>query len=115
MERGLDDLGLGEAERAAVLEADRRLKAMFPVARTVIFGSVARGQAGEESDLDLLVVTTEPPTHRMRNAMSDEIFAINLEHGTNLSIVVVEAHSWERGPLAHTPLHAEIARDGVLL
>ena len=88
---------------------------MFPVARTVVFGSAARGQADEESDLDLLVVTTEPPTHRMRNAMSDEIFAINLEHGTNLSIVVVEAHSWERGPLANTPLYAEVARDGVMV
>lgn len=45
----------------------------------IVFGSVARGKANDESDLDLLVITSKPPTHAMRDAMSDEIFEVNLK------------------------------------
>ena len=115
MLHGIDHLRLGSAERIAVLEAEQRLKKLFPVDRVIVFGSAARGKADDESDIDLLVITSKPATHAMRDAMSDEIFEVNLEHGTNLSIVVVEARSWESGLLSSTPLHAEIARDGVML
>ena len=115
MGRSLDTLLLTASEHKAVLEADRRLKKLFPVEQLIVFGSVARCQADEGSDLDLLVVTTEPMTYRMRNAMSDAIFDINLEYDTNLSIVVVDAGSWESGVLSATPLHAEIERDGVFV
>jgi len=113
MRRNLGDLRISEPKRQAVLEADRRLKELFPVERLIVFGSAARGQADEGSDLDVMVITREPATHRMRNAMSDVIFEINLEYDTNLSIIVVDAKSWDAGILTQTPLHAEVERDGV--
>ena len=115
MIRNLGDLRISEPERKAVLEADRRLKEIFPVERLIVFGSAARGQADEGSDLDVMVITREPATHRMRNAMSDVIFELNLEYDTNLSIVAVDAQSWDAGILTQTALHAEVERDGVPL
>ena len=47
--------------------------------------------------------------------MSDVIFEINLEYDTNLSIVTVDAQSWDAGILTQTGLHAEVDRDGVLV
>jgi len=106
-------LGLSEAQYHAVLEAKRQLKQEFPVEKLIVFGSVARGEADEESDLDLLVITSEPATHRIRNRMSDVIFEINLKYGTNLSIVVVEKSLWNEGILSLTPFYEEVQREGV--
>lgn len=41
---------------ATILEAVRRLQEAAPGATVVLFGSYARGDAGEDSDLDFLVI-----------------------------------------------------------
>ena len=43
-------------DSTVIEEAGRRLLAAAPGARVILFGSHARGEAGDESDLDLLVV-----------------------------------------------------------
>ena len=91
------------------------LRSRWPVEKFVVFGSVARGEATASSDLDLLVVTSQPVSHRDRHAMSDLIFDINLQHGTSISIVVVDRAGWDTGLWSLLPIHAEIERDGVIL
>jgi predicted nucleotidyltransferase len=51
-------LGLTNVERVALDEYQARLTSEFPqqIVRLVLFGSKARGDAGPESDLDVLVV-----------------------------------------------------------
>ncbi|MBV1727842.1 MAG: hypothetical protein KUA32_07505, partial [Candidatus Desulforudis sp.] len=71
--------------------------------------------AGEESDLDLLIITREIMTHRDRNAISGIIFEANYRYSTNLSMVVVDAASWNMGILSLTPLYSEVQRDGVTI
>jgi predicted nucleotidyltransferase len=93
MKQGFNDLTLTKEQREAVLEAKNRLMKQFPVEMLVIFGSVARGEDDEESDLDLLVITGEVMTHRDRNTISDIIFEVNYFYGTNLSVVVVDTFS----------------------
>ncbi|MHB1041655.1 MAG: nucleotidyltransferase family protein [Eubacteriales bacterium] len=113
--KNFDSLYLTKNQRDAVLEAKRQLGHQFPVQTMLVFGSVARGENDYESDLDLLVITSEVMTHRDRNTMSDIIFEINYNYGTNLSIVVVDAFSWNKGVLTLTPLYTEIKRDGVIV
>jgi uncharacterized protein len=50
-------------DEAVIAEVGRRLLVAAPDARVILFGSHARGQAGRQSDLDLLVVepTVEDP------------------------------------------------------
>jgi predicted nucleotidyltransferase len=43
-------------DEALIEEAGRRLAAAAPEADVILFGSRARGEAGPESDLDLLVI-----------------------------------------------------------
>ncbi|MGQ9631707.1 MAG: nucleotidyltransferase family protein [bacterium] len=81
----------------------------------MIFGSAARGEAEEGSDLDLLVLTGKKASYRMRNSMPDIVFEVNLKYGTNISIVVVDSKLWHNGIMALTPLYAEVQRDGIPL
>jgi len=46
-------------EETVIEEACRRITVAAPQARVILFGSHARGEAGADSDLDLLVVEPE--------------------------------------------------------
>ena len=113
--RSIEEIRLTESQRNALAEAVFLLKQRFPVEEVILFGSVARGTAGEDSDIDLLVLTRRPPTHALRTAISDTLFEVNQRHGTLLSAVVIEQRSWMSGPHALLPLHGEVERDGVRL
>ena len=110
------ELPLPEDHRRALAEVKSRLlHCGLPVDKLILFGSAARGEAGAESDIDLLVVTTEPLSRRRRHEITDLVFDVNLERGTNISTVVVDRESWSRGALSAMPIHAEVEAEGVVL
>lgn len=115
MRRRLEDIAISSEQRSAIIEAKRMIEKQFSVRQLIIFGSVARGEATEESDLDLMVITEEVLTHKDRNAIYDIIFEVNYKYATNLSAVVVDAFSWESGILTLTPIFSEVQRDGVIV
>lgn len=101
--------------RETIQEAQRRISSEFDVDRIILFGSAARGQADEESDVDILVVLRDFPSHRIRNRISTIILDINLEYDVNLSGMVVDKKSWDDGPLSVLPIHKEVEREGILI
>ncbi len=114
--RTIEELPLAEAQRRAVEEAERKLKERFPVLQLIVFGPVARGEAVNDSDLVLLVITKGTKgkvSYSTRNLMSDLIFEIKLMYETNLSIVIVNSDSWCGGVLLHTQLYDEVSRDRI--
>ena len=111
----LDDLQLPESLRSALQAARERITAECRVDRMVLFGSVIRGESDEESDADLLVVLTERPTHQERDRITSLILDVNLEHDTNLSELIVDRETWDRGLPSALPVHTEIEEEGIRL
>jgi len=109
----LDDLTLPQNVGDALRAARHRLNAEFNVDRIVLFGSVVRGTADKESDIDLLIVLKEPPDHPVRNRISSIILDINLEYGTNLSELIVDRESWDHGIPSALPIHEIIDEEGI--
>lgn len=64
-----DKLNLANNHMAALKAAKRVLCAQFPVEEVHLFGSFARGNGSEDSDLDLFVLTTRSVTYRDKAAM----------------------------------------------
>jgi len=56
----LDQIRLEPNERAAIEAAAAVLREKLPVTQVILFGSKARGDDEEESDIDLLLLTTRP-------------------------------------------------------
>ena len=81
----------------------------------VLFGSVARNEFDDESDIDLLVLTDRPLARFERHQITDIVFEINLQYRTNFSTLVLDRGSWQAGPISVLPLRDEIAKDGIVL
>jgi predicted nucleotidyltransferase len=111
----LKDLGLDDKLQAALQTARNQIAAEFAIDRIVLFGSVARGQADEESDVDLLVVLKDSPSHQERDLITSIILEINLEYDTNLSELIVDRQTWDTGLLSVLPIHQVIEEEGIRL
>jgi predicted nucleotidyltransferase len=113
--KALSDLQLPRQLWSALQETKRQISAEFAVDRIVLFGSVVRGEADEESDVDLLIVLRQPSNHLVRNQISRLLVDINLEYDTNLSGLVVEQTAWDAGLLTVLPIRVEIQEKGIQL
>ena len=111
----LDDLKLPQNVSDALRAAQERLTKEFNIDRMLLFGSVVRGTAAEESDEDLLIVLREPVDHQIRNRISSIILDVNLAYGTNLSELIVDRETWDHGIPSALPIHKIIEEEGVPL
>jgi uncharacterized protein len=111
----LEDVKLTPNECAALDETRHRLFNECPVEELVLFGSVARGEADEESDIDLLAITAEILSWDAQNELTGIVTEVNLEYETNFSTLVVDKQAWESGVYRILPIKQEILKDGVLV
>ena len=61
----------------------------------ILFGSVARGEAKEDSDIDILIVTKDED-FRLRRALIGIAFDILLQTEENISVKVLSKTDFER-------------------
>jgi predicted nucleotidyltransferase len=109
----LDDIPLSNAERAAIGEAGRLLRAKYPIESIVLFGSKSRGDDDPESDIDLLVLTSRLLTREERHEISDLLFPIQLQYDVVISPLIVHAEEWESGLISVLPIRYEVEEQGV--
>lgn len=113
--RNLDDLTLSRDEREAIEEATRILKERFPVRDVILFGSKVRGESSKDSDIDLLLLTTQPIHWKERHAIVDALFEVEMRYDVVINIVVNTVRDWHEGMCTVLPIHEEINREGVTI
>lgn len=113
--KALDTVVLTSEEMRALAELRERLISEFDIVALMLYGSVTRGEADAESDLDVLVITGQPLNRFVRHEITDMVFELNLRYGTNISTLVVDRDSWETGLISVLPLRSEILTDGIPL
>ncbi len=113
-DKKLSMLGLDEKEEQAILKAARILKEKHPVAEVVLFGSKARGDAENGSDIDLFLLTSRPLHWREREKIIEELFDIELEFDVVIGILDASVSEWNDGLFSFFPIRGNIYREGVL-
>ena len=79
----------------------------------VLFGSVARGEARPDSDVDILVLTEAPLAVRQR---IDEIsYDIDLKNTVFTQLVVLTTKNFEAEARMRSYFSSDIFRDGIVL
>lgn len=96
------------AERMKAMMLERGL----PVKEVIVFGSRARGDFQEDSDLDLLIVV-ERRDRQIRDAIDACCWEIGYEKGIIIQTVVMTHDERYDSPLRSSPLIQAIAREGI--
>lgn len=79
-----------------------------------LFGSRAREEGTEESDLDVLVVVRKK--HRtLYRRIIEESLEIDLAYGTDLAPTILNASEYEQNRENATPFYRNIEREGMAL
>lgn len=92
----------------------RQVKNSFKVREFILFGSRARGDFGEDSDVDVIALTDLPSTREVRHSLSDLLFDLNPCYEPPLSVMHYNLKDWELGKVAPT-FKMNVMKDGVKL
>ena len=110
----LKDTELLKREREAVESAIKILKKQYPVAKVILFGSKARGDGDERSDIDLLLITSHSLHWKEEKAIIGVLFDIGMKYDVIFSPLFASADEWEGGIFREFPLYQEVIRDGAI-
>lgn len=91
------------------------LSQVAPDARTILYGSEARGEARADSDIDLLVlVDGDKLTVAEEERIIAPLYDIEIDTGVQINARVLLKKVWEMRPFS-TPFQLNVMKDGIVL
>lgn len=105
---------LTEIENKAVQDFVGGIKEKYGknIEKIIMFGSKARGDFSQDSDIDILVVTNNKNISR---TISDEAFDILLKYGVYLSLKIMELSHFQKINNVMTGFSQNIKKEGIVL
>ena len=94
-------------------ECKRIIQQFLPDATVILYGSLARGDAGPESDWDLLILTDKRLTSVEERQVGDAIYDLELEHRLVVSLYFCSREQWDAPVCRGGPFHENVEREGI--
>jgi predicted nucleotidyltransferase len=85
-----------------------------PSIEAYLFGSRARGDARDDSDWDILVLSEDDDFLKVEDKLRDELYQIELDSGQIISLFTYSRKYWHE-KLSVTPLYKNVVNEGVRL
>lgn len=111
--RALQELNLKENEIKALKELKERLLDKFPDAEIILYGSKARGDADEGSDIDVLVLLGRKVDDTLREKVFSIGFKIELQYDVIFGMLVESKSFWDSSLAKAMPIRWNIDKEGV--
>jgi uncharacterized protein len=91
------------------------VKTADPKATLILYGSYARGDYNDESDIDLLIlIDKDKVTHDDRVKISYPLYDIQFATGVLISPMVCSRQLWENKHMV-TPFYENVTNEGIIL
>jgi len=103
---------LSENEKKAVQSLKSKLMERFEVRDIRLFGSKVKGQAGPDSDLDVMIELAER-TPEIESEIDDIKFEVNLKNDSFITIIVFGQNELQQGPMKESPVYKIIRKEGI--
>ena len=98
-----------------VAEVKNILHQIAPDATAILYGSEARGEANQDSDIDVLILLDkEKITLYDRQQITFPLYDVELETGVIISPKVFSKQAWEN-ELSITPFYYNVMKEGIPL
>ena len=108
------DMSLSTRNRIASGIQEILQRAHQPEARTILFGSRARGDARKDSDWDILILLNKDKVTALdRNDISYPIFEMGWDLNEMIHPIMYTAKEWEKKN--YTPFYKNVMKEGVAL
>ncbi|WCK53894.1 nucleotidyltransferase domain-containing protein [Aneurinibacillus sp. Ricciae_BoGa-3] len=102
-------------QKRAIEELFVKSHTELDVTKIILFGSRARGEATEYSDVNLLVLGKLLYTNDNKWKLSDLSAEINVKHGVSLSCLYFNEHDWVQAKKVNPFLKRKVEREGITL
>lgn len=102
--------------RSVIVDKIRKVaQKMKPNVQTILYGSEARGDAREDSDIDLLIlVDSDKLSYEAKDRIITPYYDIELETGVVISTLIITRKEWINRPFP-TPFYVNVTNEGLML
>ena len=108
-------MALSKNEMKILAACKSAIESIDATAEVVLYGSRARGDATDESDYDLLIISDSQVTTEAEDRFRRALYDLQLETATVITVLMVNRDQWD-APLSRAmPLHQNIEREGISL
>lgn len=104
-----------DAERRLLRRCKEAIQQVVPQASVILYGSRARGDAGVDSDYDVIVVADGSVNMVLEDRIRANLYPLELETGAVITLIVYSREDWDSPLYRAMPLHRAVEREGVLL
>jgi predicted nucleotidyltransferase len=112
----LDTAATIQAKDKEILYALRRIvRNLLPGATIYLFGSAAKGIREADSDLDVLILTSDRISRQEETAVTDAIYELELARGVIISTPFYSKEEWDAPLTRATPFRARVEAEAVLV
>ena len=104
--------------REVVYEFSQQLQVILgnKLTKVIMYGSYARGDNNDNSDVDIMVLTTltEDEIERVETTVFDLAFDFQMEYGLDISVIVKNEEHFNHW-LGALPFYNNVEKEGVVL
>lgn len=84
------------------------------IAAIILYGSVARGTAEADSDIDIAIIFNRPFTDKENDGLSDFIVEMDLKYDKVFSVIDVDNEDYKKWQNV-VPFYRNVEREGIVL
>jgi len=104
---------LSAEDRVLLAETKKIIQGLLPTAEVLLYGSVARGTQGPDSDYDVLVLAERELSTREKDRVRCAIYDMMVTKDTLISTFFFAKDFWAKHP--YLPFRQEVEKDAVVL